>query len=766
MQKTAVGKVTDKFAAFTVRYRWPMAILFLVLSIVCAVVIPFTKIVYDVSTYLPDESVSAVGLNVLKEEFDDKGMTYVILPDVTIAEAREIAEELAETEGVASVVFEPTASYNAENDTAMLTVMLTDYDSTPECFSTMQRLIKAGKPYNATFLGQSAISYFTKQETEESILKIGVAIVVVILVMLLVTSKSYFELVPLLLSFGVAVLLNMGTNFLFNGISYISNLVSLVLQLALSIDYSVILMHRYMEERLSGKDPKVAAIEAQKKGVPEILSSSFTTIAGLCALMFMTMKIGAEIGLALAKGIVFSLFSVIFFMPALLVLFSKPLDKSRHKPFVPNITKPTKIILKARKIIAPVFIAIAILAGVGQFFSTYSFTMNGGAKLDEAKAVALEKGFGTMNPLVVVLPNDGNCEKQHEVVDYVTSFDVVDSTVIKIADGVYLTDSFTKEEAQAIIPAMLSSGTDANEQSDFANNLAVGYVGYAYERYCSDKALPADAKVPLIDLLIYVSENKDLSAFIPEDFRGSLSQLSYAKQNLFGENYVRMTFNVNAGVEDKKAFELVAALKTGLKTYYDEFYLTGETVVCHDMSEYFPQDNLYIILFTLAFILIILFFTFRNALLPILLAFTIQGGIWINFVIPFLSGYPLCFIGYLIITAVQMGATIDYAIVLTNRYYALREKCDDKLQAMAESLNAVFPTIITSGVILTLTGFVLSVAASGVVSAMGSLLGAGAALSMGIVLLILPSLLLVTEKATDFCAFNNIFKRFIDRRKK
>lgn len=764
MQKTAVGKITDKFATFTVKYRWPMAILFLVLSVVCAVIIPFTKIVYDVSTYLPDESTSAVGLSVLKEEFDDKGMTYVILPDVTTSEAEYIADKLSKTEGVASVIFEPTTSYNSENSTAMLTVMLADYDSTQGCFSTMQRLIKAGKPYNATFLGQSAISYFTKLETEESIMKIGIAIAVIILVMLLVTSKSYFELVPLMLSFGVAVLLNMGTNFIFNGISYISNLVSLVLQLALSIDYSVILMHRYMEERLNGKDPKEAAIEAQKKGVPEILSSSLTTIAGLCALMFMAMKIGTELGLALAKGIVFSLLSVVFFMPALLVLFSKPLDKSRHKPFVPNITKPTKVILKARKIIVPVFLAIVVLAGVGQFFSVYSFTMNGGAELEKSKQVALERGFGTMNPLVIIVPNDGDSEKQHQLIDYVTSFEVVDSTVMQVADGVYLTDAFTKEEAQEIIPSMMTDGSE--NTPSWTSDLTTAYVSVVYDRYCSAHDLPKDAKVPLIDLLIYVSESKTLSSVIPKSFRGGLSQLSYAKQNLFGENYVRMTFNINAGVEDKEAFDLVATLKTGIKDYYEEYYLTGETVVCHDMSEYFPQDNLHIILFTLAFILIILFFTFRNALLPILLAFTIQGGIWINFVIPYLSGYPLCFIGYLIITAIQMGATIDYAIVLTNRYYALRTQIDDKLLAMAESLNAVFPTIITSGVILTLTGFVLAIASSGVVAAMGSLLGSGAALSMAIVLLVLPSLLLVTEKATDFCAFNNIFKKLINRRKK
>ena len=768
MRKTTPGKITEKFSSFTVKYRWPMAILFIVLSVACAVAIPFIKIVYDVSSYLPDESTASVGLSVLKEEFDDKGMTYVILSDVSPAEAKEVAGIIGETEGVASVIFEENTSYNKETGAALLTVSFTDYDSTQGCFSTMERLIKTCKPYNATFVGQSASSYYTKLETEESILKIGVVIVAIIIVMLIVTSKSYFEIVPMLVNFGVAVLLNMGTNVFFNGISYISNLVSLVLQLALSIDYSVILMHRYMEEISNGLAPKEAAIAAQTKGIPEILSSSLTTVAGMGALMFMSLGIGVEIGLALTKGIVFSLLTVIFLMPALLVLFAKPLNKSRHKSFLPNIVKPTKAIVKARKIIVPVFLVLVILAGSGQFFNKYSFSMIGGAKITEGKEVSVEKGFGTMNTLVIVLPSDGDSETQHKVVDYVTSFEVIDSTTMQIADGIYLTDAFTVEEANEMIPkltASFSSG-QTEEEREMANNFATAYVDYAYEEYCNAYGLPLDAKVPLVDLLIFVSQNENFSAVLPKNFKDGLAQLPYAKASLFGENYVRMTFNINADVEDEKAFDLIAALKTGLKDYYEEFYMTGETVVCYDMAEYFPQDNRNIALFTLAFILLILFITFRNLLLPILLALAIQGGIWINFIIPFLVGYPLCFIGYLIITAIQMGATIDYAIVLTNRYYTIRGQYDDRLEAMAAALNAVFPTIMTSGVILTVTGFTLAVASSGVVSAMGSLLGAGAALSVGIVLLILPSFLLVTEKATDRCDFSVLFKKILSRRKK
>ena len=743
-----------RFASFTVKYRWIMIAVFVVLSVASAVIMPFTKIVYDVSSYLPDDSTSAIGLSVLKEEFDDKGMTYAVVSDVSADEAQEIARKIARVEGVAATIFEASTSYNEETRSALIAISLSDYDSTQGCFDTMERLTKTGKEYDAVFVGQSASSYYTKLETERSILKIGVVIVVIILIMLLVTSKSYFELLPMLLNFGVSVLLNMGTNFLFNGISYISNLVSLVLQLALSIDYSVILMHRYMEERENGLSGIEAAVEAQRKGIPEILSSSLTTIAGLGALMFMTLDIGVEIGLALAKGIVFSLFSVIFLMPALLVLFDKPLTKTKHRSFLPNVTKPTKFILKGRKVIVPVFLILVILSGVGQSFNTYSFNMNGGAEIVEGQEKTKEAGFGTMNTLVIILPNDGNADKQREVIDYVTSFDVVDSSTALAnqklpGTDIYLTDRIGKDDIQGIV-----SSFSGIPNLDFSK---------IYTEYCEAHGLNAETdEVMVIDLLLYLPENKSMNKMLSlmgEEYLSMLDNLAYAKNNLMGENYVRMTFNIDSSVEDVKAFELIEELKRGLPNYYDEFYMTGETVVCYDMSLYFPQDNRNINLFTLAFILLILFVTFKNFLLPFLLALAIQGGIWINFVIPFLGNYPLCFIGYLIITAVQMGATIDYAIVLTNRYYSIRKEGVDRLQTMAEAMNAVFPTIINSGIILMVTGFTLALASSGVVAAMGSLLGIGTALSVGIVLFILPSLLLVTEKVTDICDFKNVFKR-------
>lgn len=758
-----------------VKLKWVFLVLFVALSIFGAVMIPHTKINYDLTGYLPANCDSSTALELLKKEFDDKGMAYVMVKDVTPEKAGEIKTRLEKVEGVATVTY--VESMNYKNNSALYTVTLKDYDSTAGAFDAVKGVIDALSDEKAYLSGQSAFSYYTKLETEQSIMKLGIAIVVIILLVMLFTSKTYFELIVLILVFGAAMAINMGTNFLFvNGISYIANLVALVLQLALSLDYSIILLHRYMEERDNGEDAKTATVTALTKGLPEILSSSLTTVAGLAALMLMTLSIGAEIGLSLAKGIVVSMATVIFFMPALLVIFDKPIQKTRHKSFVPNVTKPARAIVKARKVIVPAFLLIAILAGVAQGFNKYSFNYNSGSLIVAPKKVIEETGFGTLNSLVVVVPK-GDAEKERQLVKYVESFDLIDKSqttalsTINVysfinadsSETLYLTNEVSKAEILDLINKIPSdAGISASMIKRVVNICFDEYV----EKYMPDVADKETAKVRLIDFLDFVVREK-LDSISPllngnEEIKAYLDQvkqISFAKANLESENYSRITFNINGGVEDDDVFELVKTLKTGVSDFYEERYITGESVVCYEMSEYFMKDNLMVCLFTDLFILVILLITFRNISLPIILILAIQGGIFINFAIPFLSKTSISFIGYLIISAIQMGATIDYAIVLTNRYRGIRKDFTDRYDAMAAATNAVFPTILTSGVILTATGFVMSMLSSGVVAQLGLLLGVGTLTSIIIVLFVLPSLLLVTEKVVDKTDFSKLFKR-------
>lgn len=758
-----------------VKLKWVFLVLFVALSIFGAVMIPHTKINYDLTGYLPAHCDSSTALELLKKEFDDKGMAYVMVKDVTPEKAGEIKTRLEKVEGVATVTY--VESMNYKNNSALYTVTLKDYDSTAGAFDAVKGVIDALSDEKAYLSGQSAFSYYTKLETEQSIMKLGIAIVVIILLVMLFTSKTYFELIVLILVFGAAMAINMGTNFLFvNGISYIANLVALVLQLALSLDYSIILLHRYMEERDNGEDAKTATVTALTKGLPEILSSSLTTVAGLAALMLMTLSIGAEIGLSLAKGIVISMATVIFFMPALLVIFDKPIQKTRHKSFVPNVTKPARAIVKARKVIVPAFLLIAILAGVAQGFNKYSFNYNSGSLIVAPKKVIEETGFGTLNSLVVVVPK-GDAEKERQLVKYVESFDLIDKSqttalatinVYSFIDAdssetLYLTNEVSKDDIGDLIDKIPS---DAGVNPLIIKPIIESWFDDYVKNYLPEGTKPSKAKVRLIDLLDFAVREKfdEISRFIGNDpeklaYLEQIKQISFAKANLESENYSRITFNINGGVEDDDVFELVKTLKTGVSDFYEERYITGESVVCYEMSEYFMKDNLMVCLFTDLFILVILLITFRNISLPIILILAIQGGIFINFAIPFLSKTSISFIGYLIISAIQMGATIDYAIVLTNRYRGIRKDFTDRYDAMAAATNAVFPTILTSGVILTATGFVMSMLSSGVVAQLGLLLGVGTLTSIIIVLFVLPSLLLVTEKVVDKTDFSKLFRR-------
>ena len=758
-----------------VKLKWVFLVLFVALSIFGAVMIPHTKINYDLTGYLPAHCDSSTALELLKKEFDDKGMAYVMVKDVTPEKAGEIKTRLEKVEGVATVTY--VESMNYKNNSALYTVTLKDYDSTAGAFDAVKEVIDALSDEKAYLSGQSAFSYYTKLETEQSIMKLGIAIVVIILLVMLFTSKTYFELIVLILVFGAAMAINMGTNFLFvNGISYIANLVALVLQLALSLDYSIILLHRYMEERDNGEDAKTATVTALTKGLPEILSSSLTTVAGLAALMLMTLSIGAEIGLSLAKGIVVTMATVIFFMPALLVIFDKPIQKTRHKSFVPNVTKPARAIVKARKVIVPAFLLIAILAGVAQGFNKYSFNYNSGSLIVAPKKVIEETGFGTLNSLVVVVPK-GDAEKERQLVKYVESFDLIDKSqttalstinVYSFIDAdssetLYLTDEVSKKDIGDLIDKIPS---DAGVSPLIIKPIIEGWFDDYVKKYLPEGTKPSKAKVRLIDLLDFAVREKfdAISRFIGDDpeklaYLEQIKQISFAKANLESENYSRITFNINGGVEDDDVFEHVKTLKTGVSDFYEERYITGESVVCYEMSEYFMKDNLMVCLFTDLFILVILLITFRNISLPIILILAIQGGIFINFAIPFLSKTSISFIGYLIISAIQMGATIDYAIVLTNRYRGIRKDFTDRYDAMAAATNAVFPTILTSGVILTATGFVMSMLSSGVVAQLGLLLGVGTLTSIIIVLFVLPSLLLVTEKVVDKTDFSKLFRR-------
>ena len=738
MNKTSLA---HKFSSFVVKCRWIFTAIFIALAIFCAIMIPKTQVLYDLSVYTPKGGMLNKSIALMKKEFNDKGSVSVMFANVTLEDVATLTEELSYIDGIQSVSFNPQTDY--KNSDALFSIILSDYDSTNGANATIERILNYIDGKDAYLAGQSAAAYYTRQVTENEVMSIAIIVVVMVIFILLFTSKTYFELVIMLFVFGFAAIINFGTNFLLGEISYISNFIGMVLQLVLTIDYSVILLHRFLEERETN-EPKKAASIALGKAIPEVLSSSLTTIAGMCALILMTLPIGKEIGVALTKGIITSILAVLFFMPAMLVFFAKPIAKTKHKSFVPNVTKIAKKTLSARYIIIAVFVVITTLACIGQFQNTYTFNMNASHSIVSQRE-RIAQSFGTMNSLAVIVPNI-DVSKEKELTNYVLTKTLINSAmslnqveIIPDSD-IRLKDKMTAEKF-------------ANISEDMGFGVSENLINVAFQLYIDkkdpDTATPFDEyEVSIANLLVFLKE----SNYIPTAQAKLIEPLLVAIQNFESENYTRIMFNINAPVESAETFQLIDELMTELGQFYGEnnFYLAGESVMTYEMDKAFPMDNLKVVLFTSGFILIILLLTFRNLLLPLIMMLAIQSGIWINFALPFLLGNSIMFISYLVISAIQMGATIDYAIILTNRFQVTKSNFVDLKDAMAETLNAVFPTIITSGVILTSTGFIMGMASSEpAISTLGMLLGVGTLLSIIMVLFLLPQLLFTCNNLID-----------------
>ena len=347
----------------------------------------------------------------------------------------------------------------------------------------------------------------------------------------------------------------------------------------------------------------------------------------------------------------------------------------------------------------------------------------------------------------------GDYEKEEQLINYIKSKDLINNamglTTIEAVEGLKLTDCVTQQQLAQMADSLGFNPT----------LIELLFTMYKNENDPNNQLPETEYSVMFIDLMEFASKKINEMGMQRSEYAKQLQQLSMARANFESQNYSRIMFNINSPTESAESIALIEDLSKELGQFYDEYYLAGESVACYDMAKVFPRDNFLVSFLTAMFVLLILYFTFKNLILPLILIIAIQGSIWINFVIPFLSSSPISFIGYLLVCAIQMGATIDYGIILTNRYLQIKHLYPDKLEAMSQAENAVFPTIITSGIILTVSGLAMGLAAAGVVAKMGMLLGIGAATSMLVVLFILPSLLLIFDNIIEKTYFNKIFPK-------
>ena len=745
-EKKKKGNLWLTVATFIVNKRKAIEILFVLAIIYSVLCINKVQVNQDITSYLPADSETRQGLSIMDEQFMTYGSAKVMLANVTFNQADSLVDSLENVDGVKEVAFDDSSDhFKGTNALFDITFSGTsDEQVSKDALNSVKDILADYDVYVSTEVG-------SEESSAESLAKdmniILVLAVVVIVAVLLLSTKAYLQIPVLLITFGVAAILNMGTNYWFGTISSITNSIAVVLQLALAIDYAIILCDRFMEEHET-LDAEEAVKVALSKAIPEISSSSLTTISGMVAMMFMQFRLGYDMGIILVKAIILSLISVFFLMPGVLLIFAKGIDKTHHKCYVPKITIVGKFANKTKYIIPPLFIICLVFAFMKSNNCQYIYDTSSivSAKKSESKIAqeTIEETFGASNQLVVMVPK-GDYESEQKVVKKLQNLDYVTSALalsnVSINDEYVLTDKLSPRQFSELV------GIDREV-------VEVLYMAYAYnqEQYGPVVTGIDDYDVPIIDMFLFLYDQYKegyvtLDSNLDEKLTTLYDTLHDAQLQLQGSDYSRLVLNISLPVEGQETYDALEEIRGIAAQYYskDSVILVGNSTSDHDLESSFASDNIIISVLTALFVMIILFFTFQSAGLPVLLVLTIQGSIWINFAVPSIEGQTVFFIAYLIVSAIQMGATIDYAIVISNRYLQLKQQMPLK-EAITETLNQSFPTIFTSGSILTCAGFLIGeIASDATVASIGVALGRGTLISIILVLFVLPQILLMGD---------------------
>jgi predicted RND superfamily exporter protein len=663
-------------------HRKLVAGVFAIAAVVCAVALLGVDVNYDLAAYLPEGTPSTIAVEVMGSEFTGAFQNArVMVRDVGVAEALRYKRELAAIDGVADVLWlddvaditQPVEMadgglveqyYSNRNALFSLTISGDELEATDRIYG----VIGEGNALSGEAVSRGAVRVTMNTETTNAML----ILVPMILVILLVSTTSWLEPLLFFAAIGISVLINMGTNALFKEISFVTFAISPILQLAVSLDYAIFLLHAFEDYRKQTDDVAEAMRLAMKRAFSAVAASAATTLFGFIALIFMNFKLGADLGVILAKGIVFSFVSVMTFLPALTLCCYRLLDKTRHRKLLPEFKSVGKFMPKIRVPALIVVLAIIVPCFLAQGRSEFLY---GFADLTQEGRVGrdadmIDSQFGALNPIVLLAPR-GNAAREAELTQ--------------------------RCGALAHVTRVIS------------------YTGAVGQE-------------------------------IPEEFLGD----EVASQ-FFSPNYSRIVLYTDAESEGDETFELVERLRGMAREVYGsgsggDVHVIGTSATLYDMKDVVTRDNSVVNMIAIISILGVLIVTFRSAALPVILLMTIETAIWLNISIAYFTATPLCYIGYLVISTVQLGATVDYAILFTDHYRAHR-RTEPKLRAARAAFDEAFTSILVSGLVLSLAGFTLGLTSTNpIVSDMGILLGRGTIFSMLLVVCFLPAALIILDK--------------------
>lgn len=674
-----------KMAHFIVQRGRIIEKFFIAMTILCAVCYPFVGVNYDLSKYLPDFAPTKQALDVMEQEFGYPGMARIMVKDVTLPEARTIRQRISRVDGV-DLVVGPDLAANVYSTDAFIKNSLTDRfykdgnavyqiifedgDSDASTHKAINEIYGIVGKDRGCFAG-SAVSSKERQEsiTREIAMAIGMAVVIIWLILTL-TTTSWFEPFLFILVMAVAIVLNMGSNIMFGRISFFTFSTAAILQLAVSMDYSIFLLHTYTAIKQSGVDSRPAMEAAIEKSCSSILASGATTIVGFLVIALMKFTIGRDVGFVLTKGIVCSLVTVLFLMPTLILRFDKKIEKTAHRSFLPPLDGLGKMMYRIR---IPVLAAAAFCAVPCYFGQSMNYFYYGDDALGSGPGTrvyedsrAIEDVFGKSNVIIAMVPN-GNVIKERRLTDEL-------------------------EDQEFIDYALSMAGT-----------------------------LPQG--IP--------------ESFLPESVTKQLRTGSYA----------RILISMENREESSYSFQCSEKLTEIVKKYYPEdSYVIGMTPTTMDIRDILTDDYNRVSIISLAGVALVVMLTFHSVMVPVLVIIPIEVAIYLNMTIPYIIGDSMVYIGYIIVSCLQLGATIDYSILMTNNYMEFRETMGSRDAAVTAIAKSAI-SILTSGGILTVVGYLLYFTSSiQAISQVGRLVGRGALLSMILVLSLLPALLAAFDK--------------------
>ena len=707
----------------------------------------------DLTAYLPDGSATKEGLDVMEQQFITYGSAQIMVANVSYEDAESLCEDLEAMEGVQSVDFDNTTEhYNRASALFSVTFAYPEEDS--ECLTALEAVKARLEPmdtYISTTLGDTSAELIAR---EVSMITAFVAVIVVLV--LTFTSLTYAEVPIIGLTFIVAAILNTGTNFLLGTISFVSNSVTTILQLALSLDYAVIYCNRFKEERAS-HPLRQAVILSLSKAIPEVGASSLTTIGGLIAMMFMRFRLGPDMAICLVKAIFFSLLSVFLVMPGLLMLMGNLMEKTRHKNFVPKVPFVGRFAYATRRIVPPIFVLLVVgavsLSNRCPYVYGYDTLVTPRLNATQIADNMIADTFSSRTMVAVVVPG-GDYSQEQSLIRELESHDEVDSvTAIANADaigGYKLADKLSPREFAELLKIDY-------ETAKFL------YSAYAVKGETYDKLISGIAKyrVPLIDMLLYISDKADegyitLEGDQADTLADAKAQMLMGKQQLEGEDYDRMLVYLTLPEAGEETYRFTDTIRRIAQSHYPKgrVYVAGNSTNQYEFEKSFQVDNVVVSVVSILIVLVVLLFTFKSAGMPVLLILVIQGSIWMNFSYPTLVHKDVFFLTQLVVSSIQMGANIDYAIVIANRYTE-NAKTMDRKEAIIEAMNFAFPTILTSGTILAVSGILISrITTECTINGIGEALGRGTILSIVLVMFVLPQILILGGKILEKTSFS------------